>query len=171
MNLTTKGELVNAALRKLGIASDATLTDVEPQSVEDAVFDLEMMMAEWYQDGAGIDAGYTFSTLDTPPDAGDEHGLRTSALSAVVNNLAVRIAADYAVAPADKLIISAGNGKELLYKGSALKRAEKAGKIRYPNRMPVGSGNRAAALSNWNYYHRQVNEDADDTASIDEGNG
>lgn len=47
MNLTTKGDIVRAALRKLGVASDATLTDVEPQSMQDAVEDLELMMAEW----------------------------------------------------------------------------------------------------------------------------
>lgn len=51
MNLTTKGDLVLAALRKLGVASNATLTDVEPQSMEDGVNDLEMMMAECVNDG------------------------------------------------------------------------------------------------------------------------
>ncbi|HBM1701450.1 TPA: hypothetical protein LUJ01_004500, partial [Salmonella enterica subsp. enterica] len=50
MQIKTKGDLVRAALRKLGVASDATLTDVEPQSMQDAVDDLEAMMAEWYQD-------------------------------------------------------------------------------------------------------------------------
>ncbi len=35
----TKGDLVLAALRKLGVASNATLTDVEPQSMEDGVND------------------------------------------------------------------------------------------------------------------------------------
>lgn len=56
MNLTTKGDLVLAALRKLGVASNATLTDVEPQSMEDGVNDLEMMMAEWLggDDSPGI---------------------------------------------------------------------------------------------------------------------
>lgn len=39
MQITTKGELVVAALRKLGVASDATLTDIEPQSLEDGVVD------------------------------------------------------------------------------------------------------------------------------------
>ncbi len=51
MQIKTKGDLVRAALRKLGVASDATLTDIEPQSMQDAVDDLEAMMAEWYQDG------------------------------------------------------------------------------------------------------------------------
>ncbi len=51
MQIKTKGDLARAALRKLGVASDATLTDIEPQSMQDAVDDLEAMMAEWYQDG------------------------------------------------------------------------------------------------------------------------
>ncbi|MCU6204661.1 packaged DNA stabilization gp4 family protein, partial [Enterobacter cloacae] len=40
----TKGDIVLFALRKPAIASNATLTDVEPQSVEDAIQDLENMM-------------------------------------------------------------------------------------------------------------------------------
>lgn len=102
MNITTKGDLVLAALRKIGIASNATLTDVEPQSVEDGVNDLEMMMAEWFQNGNGIDAGYVFTPDDTPVDPGDLHGMKTSSLSAVTHNLAVRIAPDYEVEPPSK---------------------------------------------------------------------
>ncbi|EOZ8164079.1 packaged DNA stabilization gp4 family protein, partial [Escherichia coli] len=33
----TKGEIVLFALRKFAIASNASLTDVEPQSIEDGV--------------------------------------------------------------------------------------------------------------------------------------
>ncbi|MCK1966868.1 packaged DNA stabilization gp4 family protein [Franconibacter sp. IITDAS19] len=170
MNIKTKGDLVNTALRKLGVASDATLTDVEPQSVEDAVLDLEMMMSEWYQDGAGIDAGYSFAT-DEPPMDGDEHGMKPSAVSAVVHNLAIRIAPDYEIEPSAKIVTTARYGKELLYKVTALKRAEKAGAMGYPNRMPVGSGNRCATLSSWNYFHRRDNKDADSSTPPDEGNG
>ncbi len=43
----TKGEIVLFALRKFAIASNASLTDVEPQSIEDGVNDLEDMMSEW----------------------------------------------------------------------------------------------------------------------------
>jgi len=171
MNLTTKADLANAALRKLGVASNATLTDVEPQALEDAVNDLEMMMAEWYQDGAGIDAGYLFSAEGFGADPGDEHGMKTMAASAVIHNLAVRIAPDYAIEASAKIILSAGNGKELLYKNSALKRAAKAGRAGYPNRMPTGSGNRGAGLNSWNYFHRMVDEDADNSATPDEGVG
>ena len=167
--MSTKGDLVLAALRKLGVASDATLTDVEPQSVEDAVSDLEMMMAEWYQDGAGIVTGYVFSSDDNPPATGDDHGMRSSAVRAVVHNLAVTIAPDYSIEPSPKLITTARNGKELLYKYSALNKAKATGRMCYPNRMPVGSGNRGATLSNINFYHRREPKDADCSTPPDEG--
>lgn len=165
MMTSTKGDLVRAALRKIGVASDATLTDVEPQSMEDAISDLEMMMSEWYQDGNGIITGYIFST-DTPPSDGDIHGMRTSSISAVVHNLAVRISPDYAVDPPQKVVATAKYGKERLYQKTAISRAKKGP---YPSRMPIGSGNKFARLNNWNFYPGR--NDADSTATPDEGNG
>ncbi|EBH5439099.1 recombinase RmuC [Salmonella enterica] len=156
MQIKTKGDLVRAALRKLGVASDATLTDVEPQSMQDAVDDLEAMMAEWYQDGKGIITGYVFSDDDNPPAEGDDHGLRSSAVSAVFHNLACRIAPDYALEAPAKLITTARYGKERLVKLSAMDRAKAAKcKSGYPNRMPVGSGNQLAKWNGWNYFHRK----------------
>lgn len=164
MNLTTKGDLVNAALRKIGIASNATLTDVEPQSVEDAVNDLEMMMAEWYEDGNGIDVGYIFSADDVAPDPGDDHGLKVGHLSAVYHNLAVRIAPDYVMEAMGKVVATARYGKELLVKSSASEKAKKAkAKAGYPNRMPIGSGNRLLTLNGHNYFHNRDEDNADDT--------
>lgn len=164
MNLTTKGDLVNAALRKIGIASNATLTDVEPQSVEDAVNDLEMMMAEWYEDGNGIDVGYLFSADDVAPDPGDDHGLKVGHLSAVYHNLAVRIAPDYVMEAMGKVVATARYGKELLVKSSASEKAKKAkAKAGYPNRMPIGSGNRLLTLNGHNYFHNRDEDNADDT--------
>ncbi|WFQ80096.1 packaged DNA stabilization gp4 family protein [Xenorhabdus sp. SF857] len=167
MSLITKGDLVQAALRKLGVASDATLTDIEPQSLADAVSDLEMMMAEWYQDGAGIDTGYQFSDAENPPAEGDEHGMKSSAVSAVVHNLALRIAPDYAVEPSVKLINTARYGKELLYKQSAITRARKS-RSDYPARMPIGSGNHWATVNDWHFYPGKKLH-ADSTTSSDEG--
>lgn len=111
MQIKTKGDLVRAALRKLGVASDATLTDVEPQSMQDAVDDLEAMMAEWYQDGKGIITGYVFSDDDNPPAEGDDHGLRSSAVSAVFHNLACRIAPDMRLRPQRKLSLRLNTGR------------------------------------------------------------
>lgn len=128
MNLTTKGDLVLAALRKLGVASNATLTDVEPQSMEDGVNDLEMMMAEWLggDTSPGINVGYIFADADVAPDPGDEHGLSNNAINAVIFNLACRIAPDYALEAPAKLITTARYGKERLVKLSAMDRAKAA---------------------------------------------
>lgn len=167
MLIATKGDIVRAALRKLGVASDATLTDVEPQSIQDGVDDLETMMAEWYQDGKGIITGYEFTDPDNPPAEGDDHGMRSSAVSAVVFNLACRIAPDYAIEPTPKVITTARNGKELLVKGTAISRAKRAP---YPNRMPIGSGNSFATLNGWHFFPGEQ-KDADSTTSADEGNG
>ncbi|PTA95647.1 hypothetical protein C9415_10385 [Kluyvera sp. Nf5] len=167
MLIATKGDLARAALRKLGVASDATLTDVEPQSIQDAVDDLESMMAEWYQDGKGIITGYEFADPDNPPAEGDEHGLRSSAVSAVIHNLACRIAPDYALEATAKIITTARNGKELLYKQTAIARATRSP---YPNRMPIGSGNSFATLNCWHFFPGEQ-QDADSTTPADEGNG
>lgn len=167
MNLTTKGDLVLAALRKIGIASNATLTDVEPQSVEDGVNDLEMMMAEWREDpAAGIDIGYQFAAEGEPAMDGDYHGLKTAHLSAVYHNLALRIAPDYEIAPGAKVVTTARYGKELLVKSSAMKRAKKVYReAGYPNRMPIGSGNRIPTYNGHHYFHRKGDEDADTDSS------
>ncbi|WP_313109081.1 packaged DNA stabilization gp4 family protein [Atlantibacter sp.] len=173
MNLTTKGDLVLAALRKLGVASNATLTDVEPQSLEDGVNDLEMMMAEWSGlAGSGIDVGYIFADVDTAPDAGDDHGLSNNAINAVIYNLACRIAPDYVMEAGAKIITTARYGKEQLVKLSAVSRAKSLWKKSgYPNRMPVGSGNRQVTGNSIYYYHRSEVSDADSATPPDEGNG
>lgn len=158
MNLTTKGDLVLAALRKLGVASNATLTDVEPQSMEDGVNDLEMMMAEWLggEDSPGINVGYIFADPDIAPETGDEHGLANSVISPVIFNLACRIAPDYVMEASAKIITTARYGKERLIKLSAMTRAQSAKcKSGYPNRMPIGSGNRLATYNGWHFFHRK----------------
>lgn len=174
MNLKTKGDLVNAALRKLGIASNATLTDVEPQSTEEAVNDLEMMMSEWLggSDSPGIDVGYQFADAEIDPLPGDDHGLQNNALSAVISNLACRISPDYAIEATAKLVLNARNGKELLVKLSAMSRTRKARcRSGYPNRMPIGSGNILATQVGWRYFHRKEPCDADSTTPSNEGDG
>ncbi|MDU4001440.1 packaged DNA stabilization gp4 family protein [Pluralibacter gergoviae] len=160
MNLTTKNDLVIAALRKLGIASDTTLTDIEPQSTEGAVNDLEMMMAEWL-DGCGetpgINVGYLFATDGESPDPGDEHGVASGRLSAIIHNLACRIAPDYKIEPSAKVVSTARYGKEHLIKLSAMSRARHAkNQAGYPSRMPVGSGNHLASANGWRWFHRRT---------------
>lgn len=149
MLITTKGDIVRAALRKLGLASNATLTDVEPQSMQDAVEDLESMMAEWYDDGNGIDVGYVFADASNPPADGDDHGMSDGVISAVYHNLAVRISPDYEVTAPAKIVSTARYGKDKLIGKSVLSKTKKAP---YPSRMPIGSGNHNATVNDWHYF-------------------
>lgn len=152
MQITTKGELVVAALRKIGVASDATLTDIEPQSLEDGVNDLEAMLFGWYEDGKGIITGYQFAPDDTPIDQGDEHGINKSAISAVIYNLALRLAPDYQITPLDKVITTARYEKERLLRVASLRKAREA-RSHYPAGFPIGSGNRLATMNGYRYFH------------------
>lgn len=163
MQILTKGELVVAALRKIGVASDATLTDIEPQSLEDGVNDLEAMMFEWYEDGKGIITGYKFAPDDTPIDQGDDHCISKAAISAVIYNLALRIAPDYQIAPLDKVITTARYGKERLLRTVSLRKAREA-RSHYPNGFPIGSGNRLATMNGYRYFHRSK-DNAEDSGS------
>ncbi|HIE4798962.1 TPA: packaged DNA stabilization gp4 family protein [Serratia marcescens] len=152
MRLKSKGDLVRASLRKIGVASNATLTDTEPQSIEDSLDDLEMMMAEWENGDSdkGIALGYAFSDDGVPPGPDDVHSLPTYSLNAVISNLAVRIANDYGFDPPQTLVLKARRGKELLIKALSRKRTPV---LSYPNRMPVGSGNRL--FNGQRYFHRK----------------
>lgn len=168
MNLLTKGDLVTAALRKLAVASDATLTDVEPSSFEDAIFDLEMMMATWMMDESlGIDVGYLFADDGVNPAADDDHGLATWALKPVIYNLAANISADYVVTPPDAVVSMAQSGLEILMKSMVWKRTPR---LKYRNRVPMGSGNWLAKRLDINYFHdNRKYPDDDDTDTTTTG--
>lgn len=108
------------------------------------------------------DIGYQFAADGEPAMDGDDHGLKTAHLSAVYHNLALRIAPDYEIEPLAKVVTTARYGKELLVKSSALKRAKKVYReAGYPNRMPIGSGNRIPAYNGHHYFHRKGDDDAD----------
>lgn len=141
MNLTTKGDLALAALRKAMVASNATLVDTEPQSVEDAITDMELMLSEWRMtdaDQRGLDLGYAFSADGDAPAPEDRHNLPDFALNAVILTLATRIISDYGQEPPASLVTKAQYGKERLVKWLSKQRTPR---LRYPARMPIGSGN------------------------------
>lgn len=93
----SKGSLVLFALRKFAVASDATLTDVEPQSIADGLEDLEDMMADW--ELKSIKLGYLFSTDEEPVNPGDDSGLIPGYKSGVGYQLMLRMMSDYSIEP------------------------------------------------------------------------
>ncbi|MCX8958319.1 recombinase RmuC [Erwinia psidii] len=159
MKLTTKGEIVLAALRKASLASNATLTDVDPQSLEDGLEDLDLMMFEWLMDDdrRGIDVGYAFSDSGVSPLPEDAHNLPDFCLNAVLINLAVRMMPDYGQEAPARLVAKASYGKERILKWLAKSRTPH---LSYPDRMPTGSGNRHSYR-----YFRGVKHHASDPTS------
>ena len=83
----TKGDLVLKALRKAGLYSNATLTDADPQAIEDAINDLEDMMAAWQ--AKGIELGYQFADTENGimPLPDDDSGIGMMPFSVSANGI------------------------------------------------------------------------------------
>lgn len=141
----TKGEIVLFALRKAGIASNATLTDVEPQSVEDAIHDLEDMMAEWLINPGEI--GYIFAEDEAEPMPDDDSGLLRGYKQAVGYQLMLRIMSDYALEPTSRQETSAAKAYDALLTATL-----KIPSMRRRSDFPVGQGNDYGCLSSDRYY-------------------
>ncbi|WP_440866614.1 packaged DNA stabilization gp4 family protein [Symbiopectobacterium purcellii] len=135
----TKGDLVLKALRKAGLYSNATLTDAEPQAVEDSIQDLEDMMAQWL--AVGIDLGYLFADVENGefPLPDDESGIPAWAYDGVSLKLAVQICMDNVIQPSDALLTAADTAYQ-----SICIALTTIPPLQRRNDMPVGEGNRSA---------------------------
>lgn len=128
----TKGEIVLLALRRAGIASSATLTQPEPQSVADALDDLEYLMAQFLVDGINI--GY-LPTDPISPD--DESGLELWAVEPIALQLTNKILVDnLRPIPAD-LATQIQKSYELICAQVAV-----IPSLARRNDMPTGAGNK-----------------------------
>lgn len=141
----TKGEIVLFALRKAGIASDATLTAVEPQSVEEGITDLEDVMAE-LQITFG-DLGYQFSAAEENPTADDASGLPRKYKQVMGYQLMLRMLSDYGIEPTPRQEASAAAAYDALLTDTL-----SVPSIARRGDMPVGQGNQYTALGAESYY-------------------
>lgn len=142
----TKGDLVLKALRKAGLYSNSTLTDSDPQAVEDAINDLEDMMASWQV--KGIELGYLFadSANDVMPLPDDDSGIPAWAYDGVSLKLAVQVCMDNVIQPSDTLLSSADNAYQTICIAlTTIPPLERR------NDMPRGSGNKSAFT--WNRFY------------------
>lgn len=144
---TNKDQIINQALRKAGLASSASLFGPEPEGQEDALVDLENMMAEWEIDG--VQLGYIYAVDGADPDPSVDSGLPNWAISAVTANLAVRLLIDNLRPAPDELSNMAYQALEKV----------KSNLVTVPmlvrrNDMPTGIGNK----SDWacgRFYHER----------------
>lgn len=145
----TKGDIVLLALRRAGIASSATLTQPEPQSVADALDDLELMVAEL--EGAGILLGYNFAPDNAPPDAGDDSGLQAGDINAIAYMLAKQVLIDNLRPVPDELANAANRSYEVI----CIRRIH-VPQLQRRNDMPVGTGNKHGSSRERFYVEKEI---------------
>lgn len=141
----TKGEIVLFSLRKFAVASNTTLTDVEPQSVEDGVSDLEDMMAEWLINPGEI--GYIFSADDEEPLPGDDSGLPRKYKHAVGYQLLLRMMSDYGIEATPRIETNASKSYDALLTDTLA-----VPSMRRRGDFPVGQGNKYDVYTADRYY-------------------
>ena len=149
----TKGDLVLKALRKAGLYSNATLTDADPQAVEDAINDLEDMMYQWQ--AKGIDLGYLFADAANSvyPLPDDDSGIPSWAYDGVSLKLAVQVCMDNVIQPSDVLLTAADGAYQTICIALT-----KIPPLERRNDMPRGSGNKSAFT--WNRFYIEKDDPA-----------
>ena len=151
----TKGEIVLFALRKFAVASNATLTDVEPQSMADGVADLEDMLYEWQINPGNI--GYLFAADDEEPLSDDDSGLPRKYKQAVGYQLLLRMMSDYGIEPTSRIETNAAKAYDALLTDTL-----KIPSMRRRGDFPTGQGNKYDTFCTDRYYpddRQEVNGD------------
>lgn len=143
--LLTKGDVVLFALRKCAVASNATLTDVEPQSIADGLDDLEAMMAEWR--ARGIDIGYRFAQDEQAVSPDDPTGVLPLFTSALGYQLMLRVLADYGIEPTPRQEATAHTAYDALLTATLT-----VPSLKRRGDMPTGQGNQYDHFITGRYY-------------------
>jgi hypothetical protein len=132
--MPTKRYLVGKAFAKIGIGNWEF--DLQPDEIQDAVTDLDNMMALWSSEG--IRVGYDLTSDD--PDT--ESGLPDVAREAVIMNLALRIAPGFGKQLGPQILSLAASSYSYLaaYFMTIPQR-------RFPNTLPLGAGNRLTSVA------------------------
>jgi len=129
----TKRQLVEKAYSKIGIT--AWSFDLDPDMLQDALTDLDAMMAAW--DELGIQIGYPLTANPQDADLDTQTDLPFSANEAVFLNLAIRIAPSHGKTVSREMKVAARSGYSAL-----LNNAITVKKQQLPGSMPLGAGNK-----------------------------
>ncbi len=140
----TKADIINDAYSKLRISGITVIPS--PENIEKALFRLENYMRELL--GYGVDLNYTFEEF---PDTSSEHNLPLDVYDAVGWTLAQKLMSDFGKGfnPDPILITQSKAGTSYLFSRISIP------VVQYPNRMPIGTGNRSCYCST--YYQGYYN--------------
>ncbi|MFA6093973.1 MAG: packaged DNA stabilization gp4 family protein [Elusimicrobiota bacterium] len=127
----SKQDLIKRAFGKIGLAP--SVFDLSAEQLQDALQDLDAMMAAW--NARGIRLGYPLPSTAGGSLPADDSGLPDAANEAVVANLALRLAEDLGKAVSPRLALIAKQGYDTL-----LARAALPPQMKMPSGMPAGAG-------------------------------
>lgn len=139
--MTSKGDLINGAysrMRVSGLTSQPT-----PEDLALALRRLESQAARWNE--KSVCAGYNFE--DTP-DTNSPSGLKLAYVDAFESVLATRLLIDFGKQAAPELVAEARTTFNDLQTATL-----NVNRVQYPNRMPLGSGNRRFIQNRRNYFY------------------
>lgn len=136
--MITANQVVKAALQEILV--QAAEQPISPDQFQDAIFYLNNYMAELASDG--ITLGYT-----DVENASDQITIPRGAISGVISNLAVQLAAQYDVAVSPDLAARAQRGLTIMSKIVALD-----DDMIFPDTLPIGSGNERPSTNNATFF-------------------
>lgn len=129
MSKTLAGHIVTRALEK-ALKQDSVNSPFTDSENNTAMDELNDLMTEW-SNGYNIRVGFSEVTLMT-----DETNLPAFTLSAVKNNLALRLSNEFGRPLSPGLVLLASDSLDAM-----INRVIKIPVVNYPSTLPVGSGN------------------------------
>jgi hypothetical protein len=145
--MTTKIEIIQDAYSQMRISG--LTAKPAPRDIELALYRLEGLAAEMFS--RNIDVGYSF---EDQPDPNTESGIGIESRQGMATNLAIRLLPDFNKEVSPVLYKQAVQSMTTM---SNLSAANIVRQVQYPNRMPVGSGNRNW-LNEWQRFYPNVNQ-------------
>jgi hypothetical protein len=136
----TKRDIVNQAFSEIGMAD--YVFDLQPEQLNNALRQLDMMMATW--NGKGIRIGYPLPSSPGGSDLDEVTGVTDMALEAMYLNLAIRISSGYGKTVSPDTKLAAKFAYSQLLSKSALPIEMQIGN----QTVPSGAGNKG-----WRYYN------------------
>jgi hypothetical protein len=106
----TKQQLIEQAFGELALAG--YVFDLDADTLESALRNLDTMMAEW--SGLGISIGYLLPATPDDSNIGDDAGIPNESVRAVYSNLAVQLAAGRGKALTPQTMATAQRGYNTL---------------------------------------------------------
>lgn len=132
----TKLELIKSAFQEIGLGD--YIFNSSPEQLQAACNTLDNMMLEW--DAQNIKLGYNAASTPDTNSVNDSSNLPLYANSAVISNLAIKLAPSFGKIVTNEAKVAAYNGMNMLYAKIPVPQ------VPTPYGLPAGAGNKYAAF-------------------------